>query len=112
MTSIKKYCLFCDLKDDEQLIAEYKAHHQNVWQEVLNSIKASGIINMEIFQKGNRLFMIIEANESFSFENKAKLDANNPKVQEWEILMWHYQQKVPFAKDGEKWILLNSIFKL
>lgn len=112
MNTTKKYCLFCDLKDDEKLISEYIKLHKNVWQDVLDSIKNSGIVNMEIFNKGNRLFMIIEANESFSFEAKAQLDANNPKIQEWENLMWVYQQKVPIAKEGEKWILLDTIFKL
>ena len=112
MSTLKIYYLFCDLKDDLKLIEEYKAHHKNVWPEILDSIKESGIVNMEILNKGNRLFMIVQADESFSFETKARLDANNPKVQEWEDLMWQYQQKIPFAKQGEKWILLDSIFKL
>ncbi len=112
MTCTKKYYLFCDLKEDNILIKAYIEHHKNVWQEVLDSIKASGIINMEIYNKGNRLFMLIEADASFSFEAKSKLDANNSKVREWESLMWKYQQKVPFAKEGEKWILLDTIFKL
>ena len=107
----KKYCLFCDLKDDPNLIAEYKQYHKNVWPEILDSIKDSGIESMKIYNKGNRLFMIIEVNESFTFENKAKIDANNPKVQEWEKLMWKYQQKVPMAKEGEKWLLLDEIFR-
>ncbi|WP_100614168.1 L-rhamnose mutarotase [Confluentibacter citreus] len=108
----KTHYLFCDLKDDDHLIAEYKAYHQNVWPEILKSIKDSGIVNMEIYNKGNRLFMVMEVMNGFSFERKADMDANNPKVQEWEILMWSYQQKVPMAKEGEKWLLLDRIFKL
>lgn len=108
----KKHYLFCDLKDDEQLIAEYKAYHKNVWPEVLKSIKDAGIETMEIYNKGNRLFMVMEVNHTFSFEQKAQMDANNPKVQAWETLMWHYQQQVPMAKDGEKWVLLDKIFEL
>ncbi|HMR16631.1 MAG TPA: L-rhamnose mutarotase [Mariniflexile sp.] len=108
----KRYCLFCDLKDDQSLIAEYIEHHKKVWPEVLESIKTSGIINMEIYNKGNRLFMIMEVDDSFSFEAKSQLDASNPKVQAWETLMWKYQQKVPIAKKGEKWLLLDEIFKL
>lgn len=108
----KKYCFFCDLKDDAHLIEAYKELHKNVWKEVLDSIKHSGIENMEIYNLGNRLFMLIEVNASFSFESKAKLDANNPKVQEWESLMWKYQQKLPMAKAGEKWMLAEEIFKL
>ena len=56
--------------------------------------------------------MIIEINESFSFENKATADATNPKVQEWEKLMWKFQQPLPWAKAGEKWILMDKIFEL
>lgn len=108
----KTYYLFCDLKDDENLISEYKAYHKNVWPEIIKSIKDSGIVNMEIYNKGNRLFMIMEVNDTFSFERKAEMDSNNPKVQEWETLMWNYQQKVPMAKEGEKWLLLDEIFKL
>ncbi len=108
----KRYCLSCDLKDDPILINEYKEHHKNVWPEILESIKVSGIEKMNIYNLGNRLFMIIEVNESFSFDKKAKLDANNSKVQEWEALMWNYQQKLPMAKEGEKWLLLEEIFEL
>ncbi|MFG6685725.1 L-rhamnose mutarotase [Mariniflexile sp. HNIBRBA6329] len=108
----KKYYLFCDLKDDESLIAEYKQLHKNVWPEIIKSIKDSGIINMEIYNKGNRLFMVLEVEGSFSFERKTKMDTNNPKVQEWESLMWKFQQKLPMANQGEKWLLLEEIFKL
>ncbi|MEN3323108.1 L-rhamnose mutarotase [Mariniflexile soesokkakense] len=110
--SHKKYCLACDLKEDSKLIEAYKELHKNVWPEVLKSIKDSGIENMEIYNIGNRLFMIIEVNASFSFDSKSKLDAKNPKVQEWESLMWQFQQKLPMAKECEKWLLLEEVFKL
>ena len=108
----KRYCLFCNLKDDPILIEEYKEHHKNVWPEILKSIKESGIEKINIYNLGNRLFMVIEVNKSFSFDKKATLDANNPKVQEWEELMWKYQQALPMAKKGEKWLLLEEIFKV
>lgn len=98
----KKYCLFCDLKEDPILIEEYKEHHKNVCPEILKSIKESGIEKINIYNLGNRLFMVIEVNKSFSFDKKATLDANNPKVQEWEELMWKYQQALPMAKKRRK----------
>lgn len=110
--NIKRYCLALDLVDDAQLMAEYKAYHEAVWPEILASIKESGIADMEIYQTGNRLFMIMEVNDQFSFDKKAKADAENQKVQEWESLMWKYQQALPNAKPGEKWILMDKIFKL
>lgn len=108
----KRYCLAVDLKDDPQLIQEYEAHHQKVWPEIIDSIKDSGIVDMNIYRTGNRLFMIMEVNDSFNFEKKAAADAANPKVQEWEQLMWKFQSSLPWAKKGEKWILMDKIFDL
>jgi L-rhamnose mutarotase len=109
---MKRYCLTLDLKNDPQLIAEYESYHQNVWQEILDSIKSSGIESMQIYRLENRLMMIIEASDSFSFEKKAEMDNSNPKVQEWEKLMWNYQQALPTAQKGEKWMLMNKIFEV
>lgn len=110
--SIKKFCLALDLKEDNQLITDYKAHHQNVWSEIIESIKESGITMLDIYCVGNRLFMLVEATEDFSFERKSALDDSNTKVQEWEELMWKYQQALPWAKPGEKWMMMERIFQL
>lgn len=107
-----RYCLTLDLKDDPALIAEYEALHQKVWPEILDSIRSSGIENMQIYRFSNRLFMIMEVNKEFSFEKKGAADAGNAKVQEWEELMWNYQQAIPGVKAGEKWVLMNKIFEL
>jgi L-rhamnose mutarotase len=107
-----RYCLALDLKDDEQLIAEYESYHQNVWPEILKSIQDAGIVTMEIYRVSNRLFMIMEVDETFSFQKKAAMDAQNKKVQEWEQLMWRYQQAIPGAKESEKWRLMTKIFSL
>jgi L-rhamnose mutarotase len=109
---MKKYCLALDLKEDPTLIAEYEAYHQAVWPEILKSITDSGILHMEIYRTGNRLFMIMETTNNFSFDNKSKSDEENPKVQEWEKLMWKYQQALPDAKPGEKWMLMDKIFSM
>jgi len=109
---MKRYCLALDLLNDVELINEYKKYHEKVWPEIIASIKKAGIKELEIYLVSNRLFMILETNDSFTFEKKAKLDAENPKVQEWETLMWKYQRALPCAKKGEKWILMDQIFKL
>lgn len=108
----QQYCLALDLIDNEVLITEYKAYHQSVWPEVIQSIKDAGIHLLNIYCVGNRLFMIIETDETFSFEKKAMMDASNDKVQEWEQLMWKFQQALPWAKQGEKWMLMEKIFEL
>jgi L-rhamnose mutarotase len=108
----RRFCLTLDLKNDPALIAEYKRYHQKIWPEITQSIKDSGIDDLEIYLQGTRMFMIMDANESFSFEAKAQADAKSPKVQEWENLMWKFQQSLPEAKPGEKWIGMERIFKL
>jgi L-rhamnose mutarotase len=109
---MKKYCLALDLKDNAALIAEYERYHENVWQEIIKSIKDSGIEAMNIYRTGNRLFMVMEVSDDFSFEKKAIADVANKKVQEWEELMWKFQQPLPWAKQNEKWVLMEQIFEL
>ena len=108
----RRYCLTLDLKDDPQLIAEYKRYHDKIWPEITLSIKDAGIEDMEIYLLGTRMFMVMEVNEQFSFEAKARADRQNPKVREWEELMWKFQEALPGAKPGEKWLLMEKIFKL
>lgn len=109
---MKKYCLALDLKDDPELIGQYKEHHRKVWPEITKSLKDSGIEKAEIYNVGNRLFMILEVNDSFSFKQKEQMDNANEKVREWEDLMWKYQQKLPWAKQNEKWMLMDKIYEL
>jgi L-rhamnose mutarotase len=110
----KRYCLTLDLKNDPHLIAEYKQYHApgNAWPEITKSIRDAGILDMEIYLLGTRMFMIMEVNEHFSFEAKANVDRLNPKVQEWEKLMLKFQQPLPESAPGEKWLLMEKIFKL
>ena len=108
----RRYCLTLNLKNQPELIQQYEEHHKAVWPEILHSIKESGIENLEIYRHGTRLFMIMEVNEQFSFEQKAAADNANPKVQEWEELMWDFQEPLPEAAKGEKWVLMNKIFEL
>ncbi|MDV2447931.1 L-fucose mutarotase [Elizabethkingia anophelis] len=109
---MRKYALALDLKDDDELIRQYEEYHKQVWPEILESIKNSGIQSMEIYRTDNRLFMIMEVGDDFSFDAKTEADAGNPKVQEWENLMWDYQQALPKSKPGEKWVLMDKIFSL
>ncbi len=108
---MKKHCLALDLKNDPELIEAYEDYHRKVWPEVLKSLKDSGILHMEIYRIANRLFMIIEVSDSFSFEQKSRMDADNQKVQEWEELMWNYQQALPIAQPGEKWMPMKKVFE-
>lgn len=108
----RRFCLTLDLKNDPDLIAQYERYHELVWPEVIESIKASGIEDMEIYRLGTRMFMIMEVNQHFSFEAKARADEANPKVAEWEELMWKFQKPLSEAQPGEKWLAMKPIFKL
>lgn len=109
---MKTFCLALDLKNDPALIDAYEAHHREVWPEIIASIKDSGIDNMKIYRTGNRLFMIIHANDHFSFETKSQMDSENSIVEKWETLMDQYQQRLPWAAPGVKWVLMDEIFSL
>jgi len=110
---MKRYCLTCDLKDNPELIEKYKWHHrpENQWPEINESIKAAGVVSMEIYLFGNRMFMIMDVNETFSFAKQAEINQSDKSV-EWETLMWDFQQGVPGSKPGEKWVLMEEVYNL
>lgn len=109
---MKRYCFALDLINKTTSIKQYIAYHKEVWPEILDSLRDSGIIDAEIYNVADRLFLILETNESFTLENKGKMDAQNPIVQKWEDLMSTYQKALPVAKTGEKWVEMKRIFKL
>lgn len=108
----RRYCFTLDLKNDPALIAEYRRYHENIWPEITASIRDSGIEDMQIYLRGARMFMIMDVNDRFSFDEKARADQTNPKVQQWEALMWKFQQALPDAQPGEKWLPMECIFAL
>ena len=110
----RQICLALDLKDDPEVIEEYKNFHlpENIWPEILESIRSAGVRDMQIFLVENHLFMIMDVENDFDSKKKEELDARNPVVQRWEKLMWTYQQALPSAKPGQKWVQLERIFQL
>ncbi len=109
----KRYCLALDLKNDAKLIEKYKWHHspENLWPQINENIKKAGVLDMEIYLFGTRMFMIMEVNDTFSFERMDEIN-QHPKSVEWEELMWNFQEPVPGSKPGEKWVLMERVFKL
>ncbi|NND06018.1 MAG: L-rhamnose mutarotase [Saprospiraceae bacterium] len=108
----RRYCLALDLQDDPKLIAQYKKYHEKIWPEITDSIKSSGIIHMEIYHVADRLLMVMEVDDLFSFEKKTEMDKQNSKVQEWETLMDRFQKRLPGTPPGGKWVLMEKIFDL
>jgi L-rhamnose mutarotase len=103
-----------DLHDDAARIAQYRARHAPgaVPQEVLDSIRSTGIEVMEIYLTGNRLFMITESAEAAS-EHGGRPDAStSDATKAWEALMWTFQKPLPWCRPGEKWVQTECIFRL
>jgi len=112
MKPLERYCFTLDLKDDDELIREYEAHHANIWPEVLQSFQDAGIVHLEMYRAGTRVVMLFDVNEQFSFEKKSRIDRNNPAIAKWEALMSQYQQALPGALADEKWVKMKRILKL
>lgn len=109
---MKKYVLTLDLKDDPVLIEEYKARHQKVWPEIKTSIRESGVESMNIYCLGDRLCMLMEVKDDFTFERKAKMDTENPIVQEWEALMLTFKKQTEGTNGNGQWQLMEEVFDL
>lgn len=109
---MQRYCFSLDLRPDPELIAEYVRLHQQVWPEVKESIRNAGVLDMQLYRLGNRLFMIMDTSDSFTLEQKAAMDAGNPRVMEWETLMGKYQEVDEAGDPTRRWQLMENIFHL
>jgi L-rhamnose mutarotase len=107
-----RHCLTLDLKKNEAAIAEYKRYHLKVWPEVKQSLLDAGVLAMEIYLLGTRMFMVMDVDDTFSLSAKAAADAVNAKVQEWETIMRRFQQQLPEARHDQWWMVMEKIFSL
>ena len=108
------YCFALDLNDDPQLIEEYKRWHQleNIWPEVLECIRAKGVLSQKIYLASNRLVLILETTDDFDLDAKTAADSASPQMRKWEELMWKFQKPLPHARPGEKWVRMEKIFEV
>lgn len=108
-----RYALALDLVDDPARIAEYEKAHAVIWPEVRQHLVTEGVLNMEIYRLGTRLFMLMEVDPSvYSEEAMAAAALANPAIVKWEALMWTYQRPTPWTPRGEKWVPMQRIFTL
>jgi L-rhamnose mutarotase len=110
----KRYCQTLDLKDDAALIAEYVERHSDAkrWQEIVDGIRAIGILEMEIYLTDTRLMMIVETAADFDWDMAFARLATLPRQSEWEEYMSVFQVSKPGATSAEKWQLMDRIFRL
>lgn len=111
---VKRYCRTLDLREDAALIAEYRRRHaeENIWCEILAGIREVGILEMEIYQAGTRLFMIVETPLDFDWDTAMARLAGLPRQQEWEDYMAVFQTARPGETSSEKWRPMERIFHL
>lgn len=111
---VKRYCRTLDLKDDPELIREYIKRHSRAfqWPEIREGIRSVGILEMEIYNVGARLFMIVETPLDFEWDSAFEKLAGLPRQSEWEEYMSIFQQADAHATSSEKWKLMDRIFYL
>ncbi len=110
----KRYCQTLDLRDNPALVAEYRRLHsrEGIWPEILRGIEESGVLEMEIYLRGTRLFMIVELPADADWDNVMQRMAEQPRQAEWEALTAKYQEALAGAKSEEKWQMMERIFHL
>ena len=103
-----------DLKDNPELIAKYVKRHSEAeaWPEIRAGIREVGILEMEIYILGTRLFMIVETPLDFDWETAMARLATLPRQAEWEAYMSIFQQADATATSAEKWQLMDRMFYL
>ena len=110
---MKSFAMALDLRDDPEVIAEYKRYHREVWPEVISGLRSVGILKMKIFLKGTRMFMYVETEDSFdpATDFQAYTEAS-PRARELDELMRGFQVQVPGAKEGVWWASMEEAFDI
>ncbi|MBQ5496823.1 MAG: L-rhamnose mutarotase [Prevotella sp.] len=111
---VKRYCQTMDLRDNAELIRKYKEAHDrdHFWDEIKQGIRSVGILEMEIYILGTRLFMIVETPLDFDWDSAMARLATLPRQEEWETYVAQFQQCNENATSDEKWRMMERMFYL
>lgn len=107
---MKRYCQTLELRDDPEMIEKYCEVHRHVWPEIIEGQRQVGILDMQIFRRGRRLFMIMDTVDDFDFVRDNARLATLPRQAEWEAYVAQFQGADPSAPSTEKWQLMERIF--
>ena len=112
--AFKRYCKTMSLRNDAELIAEYKKAHAKgaAWPEITQGMKDVGILDMEIYLLGTKLFMIMDTVPNFDHDKAMAVLAQKPRQSEWEAHMARFQDTSPQATADQKWQLMDRIYKM
>lgn len=112
---MKRYCRTMQLREgDRKFIEDYRHAHSEgvIWKEVIDGIREVGILEMEIYILGNKLFMIVETPLDFNWDEAMARLATLPRQQEWETFMSRFQDCSAEATADEKWQMMDRMFHL
>ncbi len=111
---VKRYCQTLSLKNNPELIAEYRKIHsrENAWPEIRKGIRSVGILEMEIYISGSQLFMIVETPLDFDWDSAMERLAHLPRQAEWEDYVARFQECAPGSTSSQKWKLMERMFYL
>ena len=107
---MKRYCQCLQLVDDEEMIKKYLEAHAHVWPEIIEGQREVGILDMQIYQFGNQLFMICDTVDDFDWDKDMARLATLPRQAEWEAHVARCQGADPNLPSTEKWHLMKKIF--
>ncbi len=107
---MKRYCQSLELRDEPALIEKYVEVHSHVWPEIIEGQREVGILSMQIYRLGRRLFMIMDAVDDFDFDRDMARLATLPRQAEWEAYVSRFQGCPPDARSDEKWQPMEKIF--
>ena len=107
---MKIHGLTVNLKDDPEIIEKYRQYHAEPWPEVMESLRAAGVLDMKIFLLGRRLFMYLATTDEFgSGTDAASGEDPHPRAAQWNELMNSFQEAVPEA-GGKLWAPMEQVF--
>lgn len=109
---VKRYCQTLELRDDPALVEEYCRRHAAVWPEIKEGIREVGILDMDMYIFGRRVFMIVETALDFDWDSAMARLSTLPRQQEWEDYMSVFQAAEPGQTSAEKWHMMDRIFHL
>jgi L-rhamnose mutarotase len=108
-----RHALALDLRNDAELIEEYERYHREVWPEVIMHLRQQGVVGMEIFRLGTRLFMVLDTDDTtYDAARLAAASLGSPRIRQWEELMWRFQAPTPWTPEGQKWTAMTRLFDL
>jgi len=101
-----------NLVNDTILQKEYMDYHAtqaDKWPEVAAGFCKADFQQLLIFRNGRQLMLIISIPEGKNLDDlNPKTTENNPRVDEWNILMSKYQEGIEGNEQGSAWVVLEK----